>query len=252
VKLGPLLVFVPMNFKSLRGMIDFWSQDARKFYPWGFAMNGQTARLEATRQLIYALGIERIVETGTYRGTTTEWFGQFGIPVETVEANERYYSFSRARLSALKNVAVKKGSSVSFLCKRAPSCANTLFYLDAHWQGALPLREELQIILGRYPNAVVLIDDFQVIGDPGYSFDSYGADKELTMKYVQASALPNFWTFFPGVPSERETGARRGWVVITSSAQFLEKLRGLSLLREFNVPNVIQMQQAEATRSTAS
>jgi hypothetical protein len=241
-----------MNLKWLRGMIDFWSQNTGKFYPWGFAMNGQTARLEATRQLIYSLGIDQIVETGTYRGTTTEWFGQFGIPVETVEANERYCAFSRARLSAFKNVDVIKSSSVPFLCNRAPSSANIFFYLDAHWQDHLPLREEIQIIFGRYPNAVVMIDDFQVIGDPGYSFDSYGADKELTMRYVEASNLPNFWTFFPGVRSEHETGARRGWVVLTSSAQIAEKLRGISLLREFNIPNIVQMQQAEPSRYTRS
>src|SRR5450631_3532673 len=74
-----------VNLQLARGLADYYSRNKNKFYPWGFAMNGMTSRLEATRQIIYALGIERIVETGTFRGTTAEWFAQFGITVESVE-----------------------------------------------------------------------------------------------------------------------------------------------------------------------
>jgi predicted O-methyltransferase YrrM len=92
-----------MSLQTLAGFIDFRSRDYRKFYPWGFAMNDQTARLEATRQIIFALKIRRIIETGTFRGTTTEWFSQFGLPVETVEVNKRYFAFAKARLKKFAN-----------------------------------------------------------------------------------------------------------------------------------------------------
>jgi hypothetical protein len=224
---------VPQALQSLRGLIEYWSRSNAKFYPWGFAMNGQTARLEATRQMMHGLGIQRVVETGTYRGTTAEWFGQFGVPVQTVEANQRYYIFSKARLACFENIEVVKGSSVPFLQQRASSDIPHLFYLDAHWEEHLPLREELQLIIGRYPNSVVVVDDFKVNDDPGYAFDFYGSDKELTLEYVSASHLPKLWTFFPAVRSEQETGAKRGWVVFTSNNEMAGKLRSINLLREY-------------------
>jgi hypothetical protein len=35
-------------------------------------------------------------------------------------------------------------------------------YLDAHWNDDLPLAEELEIVFGACPNAIVMIDDFNV------------------------------------------------------------------------------------------
>jgi hypothetical protein len=98
------------RIRALKGISDYIFRDHRKFYPWGFAMNGQTSRLEAVRQIVYAAEITRIIETGTFRGTTTEWFAQFGLPVETVETDERFFSFSRARLSKFSNVEIHRDS----------------------------------------------------------------------------------------------------------------------------------------------
>jgi hypothetical protein len=53
------------------------------------------------------------------------------------------------------------------------------FHLDAHWEGDLPLQEEIEIILGRFPNFLIMIDDFRVPGDSGYGFDDYGRGKML-------------------------------------------------------------------------
>src|SRR6266849_1141292 len=121
-------------------------------------MNGQTSRLEATRQIIHALKITNIIETGTYRGTTAEWFSQFGLPVETVECHPRFAKFSQMRLSKFPNVTLVVDSSISFLKKRISDniCrkdARQLFYLDSHWENYLPLRDELQLIFNHYSNA---------------------------------------------------------------------------------------------------
>jgi hypothetical protein len=227
-----------MNLQRVRGLADYYSRNKGKFYPWGFAMNGMTSRLEATRQVIYALGIERIVETGTFRGTTAEWFAQFGLPLETIEIAERYYVFSQARLAKFKNVEVRLDSSVPFLKERIARGSvardtRQLFYLDAHWENHLPLRDELVSIFGHYTNAVVLIDDFKVEDDDGYGFDHYASDRELTLAYVQNSGLPKLSYFYPATRSNEETGAKRGWIILTSNTQLADQLRAVALLREF-------------------
>ncbi|WP_141688607.1 hypothetical protein [Bradyrhizobium paxllaeri] len=203
-------------------------------------MNGMTSRLEATRQIIHVLGIESIVETGTFRGTTAEWFAQFGLPLETVELAERYWAFSRARLAKFANAKIYLQSSVPFLRERiargsSEKDARQLFYLDSHWENYLPLREELELIFNHYTSAVVLIDDFKVDDDAGYGFDHYAPDKELTLAYVEKSDLPELSCFYPTTGSREETGAKRGWVVLTSNHQMAEQLKTISLLRECRV-----------------
>jgi len=223
------------NLRALIGIADYKSRDHRKFYPWGFAMNGQTSRLEAVRQIIFATEIARIIETGTYRGTTTEWFAQFGLPVETVETDTRFFSFSKARLSRFPNVAIHLGSSVPFLTRRLAGANmndRVLFYLDAHWENSLPLREELQIIFARQPNSVIVIDDFEVRDDDGYHYDDYGPDRALTLDYVERSNLPAYHAFYPATPSKQETGARSGWIVLTPDPAVAARLRTIALLRE--------------------
>ena len=198
-------------------------------------MNGQTSRLEATRQIIFELGIERMIETGTFRGATTEWFGELGIPVETVEVNERYYAFSKLRLARLKHVSVIKNSSVTFLqdqIGKIAQDASLFFYLDAHWDHHLPLREVLQLIFNYYTSAVVMIDDFEVKDDIGYGYDDYGHDEALTLDYISGAAVPALSFFFPATASHQETGARRGWVVLVSNPSIAMKLRRMTLLRE--------------------
>jgi hypothetical protein len=225
-----------VNLQTLRGLADYWRQNTWVFSPWGFAMNGQTSRLEVTRQLLFTLNIERIIETGTYRGTTTEWFAQFGLPVETVELNERFFAFSRARLSRFENVTVIRRSSVPFLKEKLADAKSlsvpTLFYLDSHWNDHLPLREELELIFNNYSDATVLIDDFKVPDDDGYGFDDYGKGKALTLDYVSQASTPKLFCFFPRTPSNQETGFRRGWVVMTTNSKVAASLRTRSLLRE--------------------
>lgn len=223
------------SFRALKGIADYRSRDHRKFYPWGFAMNGQTSRLEAVRQIIFAADIARIIETGTFRGTTTEWFAQFGLPVETVETDNRFFSFSKARLSRFPNVAIHLGSSVPFLRLRLAGADindRMLFYLDAHWENSLPLREELQIIFAHHPNSVIVIDDFKVRDDDGYHYDDYGPDRALTLDYVDKSNLPAYHAFYPATPSKQETGMRSGWIVLTPAPAIAERLRTIALLRD--------------------
>lgn len=75
-----------------------------------------------------------------------------------------------------------------------------------------------------------MIDDFEVPGDSGYGFDSYGLDKSLTLDYVRPSlSRHDLRIFYPSVPSGEETGKRRGcaFVAPVEVSEKLEEISGL-------------------------
>lgn len=206
--------------------------------PWGGPLNGQSHRQQIIRDLARAIDFDEVVETGTYRGTSTEFFAHvFGKPVHTVEANPRFYEYSVWRLANYPSVAVEQGDSRAFLrrlASRGGSDRTTLFYLDAHWEQDLPLREEVEIVAAHWGRAVIVIDDFEVPGDAGYGFDDYGPGKRLTAEY-----LPDLsgWTVaYPSAASRDETGVRRGCVILASpslgpTVMGLPSLRPMTTLR---------------------
>ncbi|MGQ0457386.1 MAG: hypothetical protein ACT4OU_10025 [Hyphomicrobium sp.] len=199
-------------------------------------MNGSTARLEAVRWIIENCGIEQIIETGTFRGTTTEWFAQFDLPVLTAEINPRFATFSERRLSRHKNVTVCRGSSVellkSWLSRDDVARRRTLFYLDAHWLESLPLREELDLIVDGCPSWIVVIDDFKVPGDLGYRYDDYGPGKVLDLEFVSKSKAGGAAAFLPTVASRWETGSnKRGFVVLVGNDELSRVISKQALLR---------------------
>jgi predicted O-methyltransferase YrrM len=186
---------------------------------WGGPFNGQEGRQAMLRSLAGSVHVDVVLETGTYRGTSTEAFADlFGTPVHTVEKNPRFYTYSAVRLGRDPRITVTRGDSRAFLLDQARRhSGETVFvYLDAHWEDDLPLPEELQIIAAGLPRAVVMIDDFQVSGDPGYGYDDYGPGKALTEKSLPRMAG---WTLcYPSVASHHETGQRRGCCVLFSPA----------------------------------
>ena len=109
-----------------RAWIEYQSGHHRFFYPWGSAMNGQTARLEIVRAVIHAIHPARIIETGTYRGTTTAWFAEFGVPVTSIEAEEGAFRFARRRLARFPNVELVRGDSAAVLAAMPPVAAPVL------------------------------------------------------------------------------------------------------------------------------
>ena len=218
----------------LKGWVRYKRGLAKDFYPFGFAMNGQTARLEAVREIIYRCQIKQIIETGTYRGTTTEWFSTFGIPVISIEAHAPSYEFSKRRLAQFSNVSLKHENSVDALKIILPELrkkSSILFYLDAHEVAHLPLRDELRLICSILQHFVIVIDDFEVAGDPGYAFYDYGPGLSLTEGYLRTCDVDHLDKFYPSVPSLNETGHRRGWIVLAGSPSMSESLSRIPLLR---------------------
>jgi predicted O-methyltransferase YrrM len=219
------------------GALSYALWPGRRF-TWGGPFNGQACRCLLFAALVERLRPVAIVETGTFLGTTTEWMAGFQVPVITCENSAECFGFARARLRPLRNVTITLGDSREFLRglpqdKRFDaSNATILFYLDAHWNADLPLAAEIDIVFNSCPKAAVLMDDFEVPGDPGYDFDSYGPDLALNASYIDTAVRNHgLETFYPSTPSSTETGMRRGCVVLCKDEGVVEALRGISLLR---------------------
>jgi predicted O-methyltransferase YrrM len=219
---------------KILGAIDFLRFPSRRT-AWGGPFNGQPARQALFREMVAKLHPYALVETGTYLGTTTEFMAQTGLPVYTIEANPRSFGFVRVRFWRTYNITLICGDSRTALRKllRDDLSSHTLFfYLDAHWNDDLPLAEEIDIVFGRCPMAVVMIDDFQVPSDPGYDYDDYGAGKALIPSYVASPiAAYNLQAFYPVTPSAEESGLRRGCIVLARQAAAEQALSSLALLR---------------------
>ena len=192
----------------------------------GGPFNGQEGRQQIFRDLVDKLEFRAVVETGTFRGTTTAFIANnLDAPVFTVELDPKMFHFAKLNLRDYANVDVFHGDSRSFLKDlladpEVPK-SNVFFYLDAHWNEDLPLYEEVEIIGSNWENVVVMIDDFEVPGDAGYAFDDYGEKRKLCLEYLGSGLTSSLSVFFPDRKSSDETGFRRGCVVLGSRS--LEK-----------------------------
>lgn len=183
------------------------------------ALNGQQERQRIVRDLQSAIDFDRVVEAGTFRGHSADFFAAvFGVTVSTVEADPGSYARSRDRFAHRSEIEVAHGDSrrlLRELAGRPGSRQETVFfYLDAHGHDDLPLREELEVIQRYWVNAVVMIDDFQAPGDPGYGFDDWGPGKVLVRSYLPD--MPEWRIYFPAASSDQETGSWQGCAVLAS------------------------------------
>ena len=202
---------------------------------WGGPFNGQVGRSKIFQELIANIRFNAIIETGTFRGTTTEFLAtESKLPVYTVEAEPLYHHFSKLRFRRFPSVSLERLDSRIFLetLSRNPAVPkeNVFFYLDAHWKDDLPLREEIVLIDKSWRGVVIMVDDFQVPGDPGYGYDDYGPDKSLTLEYLAPLVSLGFQTFFPTLLSAEETGRKRGCVVLADS-QLADRVKKIKALK---------------------
>ncbi len=206
----------------------------------GRCFNGQEGRKALFRDLAGAFPFRRIVETGTYLGDTTLWMSRAsGLPVASCERDPTHFRLACARLSPHPGITLAQSDSRPFLraLAAAPGAGGeeTLFYLDAHWGKDCPLEAEVEIIAGGWERFVALVDDFAVPGDEGYGYDIHGTllrpfPFEIgRLRPVMARHRLGAW--FPTLPSARESGSRRGCVVIARGegpwAEALDRLPSL-------------------------
>lgn len=208
---------------------------------WGGPFNGQSFRTRIFFDILHSQSINSIVETGTYRGTTTALFAATSLPVYTVEENLRFLSYAKMRFFLNQdNVTLFNNDSRAFLrelsSRENMDRENVFFYLDAHWGDDLPLREEIELIFSNWKNPIVMIDDFCVPGSE-YGYDDYGSGKVLNMGYLeQAINDNNLSAFFPKAKSSEETGKKRGCIVLCMpSAAERFKLKSDTLVESSSV-----------------
>lgn len=219
------------------GRLDYYRFPERR-KAWGGPFNGQARRVELFENIMRAIQPKFIVETGTYRGNTTELFAKTGLPVFTIEGSPRIHGFARQRLRGYRNVVLMQGDSRERLRSllhgslRDSTGEPAFFYLDAHWNADLPLEEEVRIVFTQVPAAIVMIDDFEVPGDAGYGFDDFGPGKTLNAHYIAPTVAEySLSVFYPSLPAIEETGTRQGCVVLCKTKLNEEKLHCIKLLR---------------------
>ncbi len=203
---------------------------------WGGPFNGQERRKQIFLDILSAIDVSAIVETGTYHGTTTAFMARSrDCPVFTVEAQARNMHYAKLNLRDLRSVQFSLGDSRQFLRDLASDAAvpkqGVFFYLDAHWEQDLPLVEEIEIICSHWTEPVIMVDDFEVPGDAGYVFDDYGYGKRLCLNLLEPLLEFDLIPFFPAARSDEETGRRRGCVVLAVRGPVVERLDGVPSLR---------------------
>jgi hypothetical protein len=156
--------------------------------------------------------------------------------VDTIEIKSNYAGFVRARYPLNTRIRVRRGDGRAWLTRllkdKRFGVGIHFFYLDAHWEEDLLLAEEIDLIFSSETDAIVMVDDIQVPDDPGYSYDDYGTGKRLNEEYIRGpKARHRLACFCPVAQSSKETGARRGSVVLTRS-NLLADISQLRSLRQ--------------------
>jgi hypothetical protein len=207
----------------------------------GDPFNGQVSRQKAFTEIADKCRLSAIIETGTFRGGTTEFFLKNSeAPVYTCEIMRRYYLYSRMRLSGFRKCQMFCMDSREFLnlLLKSPDVPkrNVFFYLDAHWYKDLPLFSEVSIICSNWKDPIIMIDDFAVPGDPGYKFDDYGNGEALNTEYLSALIKKfDLKTYFPTLhSSKQEEGFKRGYVVLSMPGAVTNQLDSIASIKKWS------------------
>jgi predicted O-methyltransferase YrrM len=196
------------------------TQNGQAAIPWGGPLNGQRYRQQIFARLM-RVGVDAIIETGTYVGASTCFFSRQGVPVHTCESQIEFFATALANLADCSNVKMYLQDSRAFLKylsqDESIDYKCPLFYLDAHWYNDLPLADEIKTIRQRWPTFVIMVDDFEVPGQP-YGFDRYENGLELTLNYLSENGVDtgSMAVMFPTAAHTAETGVRRGTLILSS------------------------------------
>ncbi|HLY47794.1 MAG TPA: hypothetical protein VKR21_01230 [Solirubrobacteraceae bacterium] len=169
------------------------------------AFNGQQARRRVVQALIEQFEPDGFIETGTFLASTTRFFAGNNVPVYSAEINRLHWLLARLRLGWRSGVRLVYGDSRDMLDRLAAErpFRRPLAYLDAHWGEDHPLRDELARLCQHWSEVLIVVDDFAVDDDRGYSHDAGLSLAEVRLPASVAVAVP-------ATPSSSETGARRG------------------------------------------
>ena len=186
-------------------------------------------------ELVEALPFTSFVETGTYRGYSTELIASRHpkLPVFTSEVYEPSYHLARRALRKYPNITADLGSSdkwIEALLRDKKPGDFPLFFLDAHWQQYWPLRAELAHIADSGLRSVIVIDDFEVPGQSQFEFDIDGGGEQIAglkcnLDYIAPSLRPanTYHAIFPKYTRQDAfaggTGLMRGHILLFQNAK---------------------------------
>lgn len=165
-------------------------------------------------RLIKKHKIDLIFETGTYLGGTTKRFAEMAKTVITVEIDPNNFVRASKYLNGVKNVKTYIGSSPDVMRKLCPTISKkALYFLDAHWLGACPLKAELRVIAESKLTPVIAIHDWKVPGK-NFGYDSYNG-QDFTYDWIKPE-LDNIYgadgyNYFYNTEAE---GAQRGVIYV--------------------------------------
>lgn len=177
--------------------------------------NGQVRRCLKILQILSDLNPDSAVETGTYLGTTTEFLTQIlSCKVHTIEvvpenADTAIRRFEESGCKDLVDIRIGDSSIElpKILDELSKEGKEKLFtYLDAHWESALPLKEELRALESWDGACIAVVDDFKIPDRQEYGFDTYDTS-EVSAEYLGETT---FELWLVDEDSRFETGARRG------------------------------------------
>ncbi len=121
------------------------------------------------------MGLNTVVEGGTYKGGTALSLSKSFKTVYTIEKSEVMFEIAKKKLDGIANIRQLQGDTREHLPKIVSESDNILFWLDAHWSGGdtygeqdeCPLLEELNIIFkSSIKNFAILIDDARLFLAP--------------------------------------------------------------------------------------
>ncbi len=144
-------------------------------------------QMEYVNKVIDSVGILHVFETGTYLGVGSKYFHNKRLSVHTVEINPSYFESALERLKGL-NIEMFRGDSREYLrwfLNRGID--NVFYYLDAHWDFACPLKEELDYITA-LPKFLILVHDVPIPSKPEYIFE--GGIVKIWDEYLKNDSFP--------------------------------------------------------------
>lgn len=190
-----------------------------KTYPEAF--NQDTILQETFRSLVEKYKPDLILETGTHRADTTEYFASFSVPVISTEINEEFYNLSKNKLVESSNVTLLLGDSAKVLEENLDSLQDKhiIAFLDSHFLNDQVLERELSLFEKLSTKPIIIIHDFYVPGkDFGYdTWDGHRYDYAFYKSYLDRTyGGEDKYTYFY---NEDAVGCRRG-VIITIPTEY--------------------------------
>lgn len=185
----------------------------------GNPFHGDEIWKSLVKKMLDMIPVTSVVETGTFRGDTTMYLAAlYTKAIYTCEVVGMYYRGSKQRLAKHSHVVPLHGSSQKLLGDliHGEKLGGTpFFFLDAHWYGYWPLKDEMELVR-TLPRAIIMVDDFKVPGRPYFGYDvqeKNGVVTEADINYLAPMLLQGkSRVLFPryGTP----TSSLRGHIVI--------------------------------------